>query len=112
MVTTDIIYHNVGRSMNIVTKLLKSSLKLKPKILSLVECPLENVDRMEIKGFTGYPSTEGEKYGCAPYVKNEYVNMFVIDCITPHFVTLHAVGTEITIGYQQPRVKTCDPQNE
>jgi len=38
--------------MNVVTELLKSSVKLKPKIISLAECPLENGDWMEIKGYT------------------------------------------------------------
>jgi len=44
MATTDIIFHNFGWSMNMVTELLKSSLKLKPKIIPLAECPLENED--------------------------------------------------------------------
>ena len=74
--------------MNVVTELLKSFLKLKLKIISFAECPLENGDWMEIKGFTCYTSTEAEKYGCATYVKNEYVNMFLIDLITSYFVTL------------------------
>jgi len=91
--------------MNVVTELLKSSLKLKPKIISLAECPLENGDCMKIKGFTCYASTRAEKYGCATYVKNEYVKMFVIDCITLHFVTLHTAGIEITIRYSRPRAK-------
>jgi len=100
--------------MNVVTDLLKSSMKLKPKIISLAECPLENGDWMEIKGFTCYASTIAEKYRCATlaYVKNEFVNMFVIDPITPDFVTLHTAGTEITIGYERPRAKTWDPQDK
>jgi len=52
MATTDIIYYNISGSMNVLTELLMSSLKLKPKIISLAECPLENPDRMEIKEFT------------------------------------------------------------
>jgi len=98
--------------MNVVTELLKSSLKLKPKIISLAKCPLENSDRMEIKEFTCYTSTEAEKYGCAIYVNNEYVNMFVIDSITFDFVTLNTAGTEMTIGYKKPTAKTWDGQNK
>ena len=44
MATTDILYHNVGGSMNVVTELVESSLKLKPKIIAIPECPLENGD--------------------------------------------------------------------
>jgi len=98
--------------MNVVTALLKSSLKPKPKIISLAECLLENGDWMEIKRFTCYASTKAEKYGCATYLKNEYVNMFVIHRITPHCVTLHTAGIEITIGYERLRAKNWDPQDE
>jgi len=49
--------------MKVVTELLESSLKLKPKIISLAKYRLENGDWMEIKGFTCYASREAEKYG-------------------------------------------------
>jgi len=98
--------------MNVVTELLKSSLKLKPKIISLAECPLENGDWMEIKGYTCYANTTAEKLGCATYIKNEYVNMFVMERVTTAYVTLHTYGTEITIGYQRPTSKTWDPNND
>ena len=99
--------------MKVVTELLKSFLKPKPKIIALGKCILENGDWMEIKlkGFTYYASTEAEKYCCATYVKHEYVNMFIIDRLSPHYVTLHTAGTEITIGTQRQRAKTWDPEN-
>jgi len=97
--------------MNVVTELLKSSLKLKPKIILLAECPLENEDWMEIKGYTCYANTTAEKLGCATYIKNEYVNMFVMERVSTSYVTLHTYGTEITIGYQRPTLKTWDPNN-
>jgi len=112
MASTDIIFHNIGGWMNVVTELLKSSLKLKPNIISLAKCPLENLDSMEIKGFTCYATTKAQTYGCATYVKNEHVNMFVIDHLTPHFLTLHTAGTEITLCYQRLRAKTWDPRHE
>jgi len=98
--------------MNVVTELLKSSLKHKPKIISLAECPLENGDWMEIKGYRCYANTTAKKLGCATYVKNEYVNMFVMERISTSYVTLHTFGTEITIGYQRPTSKTWDPDND
>jgi len=112
MATTDIIYHNVGRSMNVVTELLESSLKLKPKINSLAECALENGDWMEMKGYTCYANTTAQKLGCATYIKNQYVNMFVMERLSTSYVTLHTLGTVITIGYQRPTSKTWDPDND
>jgi hypothetical protein len=111
MATTDIIYHNVGGSMNVVTELLKSSLKLKPKIISLAECPLENGDWMEINGYTCYADTMAQKYGCAVYIKNEYVNMFSVESITGSYIRLWTAGTEITFGYQRPHQRTLDPDD-
>jgi len=95
----------------VITKSLKSSLKLKPKIIGLAECPLENQDWMETKGYTYYANTTAEKLGCATYIKNEYVNMFVMERVSTSYVTLHTYGTEITIGYQRPTSKTRDPNN-
>ena len=112
MATTDISYHNVGGWMNMVTELLKSSRKLKPKIISLAECPLENGDWMEIKGDTCYANTTAKKLGCATYMKNEYVNMFEMEPVSTSYITLHTFGTEITIGYQRPASKTWDPDTD
>src|SRR6267154_776523 len=112
MATTDIIYHNVGGSMNVVTELLKSSLKLKPKIIVLAECPLENQDWIHLKGHTCYANVEAEKYGCAVYIKDEYVNMIVVEHITTAFITLWTSGIELTFGYQRPHAKTFDPNDQ
>jgi len=98
--------------MNVVTELLKSSLKLKPKIIALAECPLENEDWMDMKGFTCYADTKAAKYGCAVYIRNEYVSMFVVGRITTQYVTLWSVGTEITFGYQRPNRHDWDTENE
>jgi len=98
--------------MNVVTELLKSSLKLKPKNIALAECPLESEDWMDMKGFTCYADTKATKYGCAVYIRNEYVNMFVVGRITTQYITLWSAGTEITFGYQRPRNHDWDTKNE
>jgi len=98
--------------MNVVTELLSSSLKLKPNIIALGECPLENGDWIHIEGYTCYASTEAAKYGCAVYIANEYVHMFVVERITSQFTTLWTEGTEITMGYQRPKTKSFDPDNK
>jgi len=98
--------------MNVVTELLKSSLKLKPKIIALAECPLENEDWMDMKGFTCYADTKAVKYGCAVYIRNEYVSMFVVGRITSQYITLWSAGTEITFGYQRPNRHDWDTKNE
>jgi len=98
--------------MNVVTELLKSSLKLKPKIIALAECPLENEDWRDMKGFTCYADTKAAKYGCALYIRNEYVSMFVVGRITTQYVTLWSAGTEITFGYQRPNRHDWDTENE
>jgi len=98
--------------MNVVTELLKSSLKLKPKIISLAECPLENGDWMNLKGFTCYANTKAERWGCAVYVKDEYVNMFAVGRVSTQFISLWTAGTEITFGYQRPSEESWDPNNE
>jgi len=95
----------------VVTELLKSSLKLKPKVISLAECPLQNGHWMEIRGFPCYANTMAEKLGCATYIKNEYVNMFIMERISTSYITLHTYGTEITIGYQRLTSKTWDPDD-
>jgi len=74
--------------MNVVTELLSSSLKLRPKVIVLGECPLENGDWIHIEGYTCYANTEATKYGCAVYIANEYVHMFVVERITSQFTTL------------------------
>jgi len=74
--------------MNVVTELLKSSLKLKPKIISLAECPLENGDWMNLQGFTCYANTKAERWGCAVYVKDEFVNMFAVGRVSTQFISL------------------------
>jgi len=53
-----------------------------------------------------------EKLGCTTYIKNEYVNMFVMERISTSYITLHTYGTEITIGYQRPTSKTWDTDND
>jgi len=98
--------------MNVVTELLKSSLKLKPKIIAIAECSLENEDWMNMKGFTCYADTKAAKCGCAVYVRNEYVNMFVVGRITTQYITLWSAGTEITFGYQRPNRHDWDTKNE
>jgi len=102
MVTFDIIYHNVGESMNVVTELLRATMKLKPKIYALGEFPLENEDWICIDGFTCYASTKAKRYGCAVYIRNEYVNMFVVDRITESYITVCAEGEQICFAYQRP----------
>jgi len=97
--------------MNVVTELVESSLKLKPKIIAIAECPLENGDWIHFEGFTCYAETQATKYGCAVYIKNEYVHMFVVERITPQYVTLWTAGTEITFAYQRPQAKDFDPDN-
>jgi len=57
--------------MNVVTELAEYSLKLKPKIIAIAECSLENGDCIHFKGFTCYAETQATKYGCAVYIKNE-----------------------------------------
>jgi len=98
--------------MNVVTELLKSSLKLKPKIISLAECPLENGDWMNLRGFTCYANTKAERWGCAVYVRDEFVNMFAVGRVSTQFVSLWTAGTEITFGYQRPSKGNWDPDNE
>ena len=98
--------------MNVVTELLSSSLRLRPKVIVLGECPLENGDWIHIEGYTCYANTEATKYGCAVYIANEYVHMFVVERITSQFTTLWTEGTEITMGYQRPKTKSFDPNNE
>ena len=98
--------------MNVVTELTESSLKLKPKIIAIAECPLENGDWIHFEGFTCYAETQATKYGCAVYIKNEYVHMFVVERITPQYITLWTAGTEITFAYQRPQAKDFDPNNE
>ena len=98
--------------MNVVTELLKSSLKLKPTIISLAECPLENEDWMNLKGFTCYANTKAERWGCAVYVKDEFVNMFAVGRVSTQFISLWTAGTEITFGYQRPSNESWDPNNE
>jgi len=112
MATTDIIFHNIGRSMNVVTELLKSSLKLKPKMISLAEYPLENGDWMNLKGFTCYANTKAERWGCAVYVRDEYVKMFAVGQVSTQHISLWTVDTEITFGYQRPSNESWDPNNE
>ena len=68
MVTTDITFHNIGGSINVVTELLKCSLKFKPKIIDLAECLLENDEWINIKGFTCYADTKASKYGSTVYI--------------------------------------------
>jgi len=65
-----------------------------------------------MKGFTWYADTKATKYGCAVYIRNEYVNMFVVRRITTQFITLWSAGTEITFGYQRPRSHNWDTKNE
>jgi len=65
--------------MNFVTELAESSMKLKRKIIAIAECPLENGDGIHFAGFTCYAETQATKYGCAVYIKNEYVHMFVVE---------------------------------
>jgi len=68
--------------MNVVTELLESSLKLKPKMIGIPKCRLENGDWIHFEGFTCYRKTQVTKYGCAVYIKSEYVQMFVVESIT------------------------------
>jgi len=98
--------------MNVVTELLKSSLKLKPKIIALAECPLENDKCMKVKGFTRYAETTATKYGCTVYIQDYYINMFAIGRITIQYITLWTAGTELTMGYQRPNKHNWDSQNE
>jgi len=98
--------------MNVVTELLKSTLKLKPKIISLAECLLENRDWINLKGFAYYANTKAERWGCAVYVKDEYVNMFAVGRVSTQYVSLWTEGTEITFGYQRPSKESWDPNNE
>jgi len=98
--------------MNVVIELLKFSLKLKLKIIARAECPLENGNWMEIKGYPCYTNTMVKNLGCATYIKNEYVNMFVMERISASYVTLHTFGTAITIGYQRHTSKTWDQDND
>jgi len=98
--------------MNIVTELAESSLKLKPKIIAIEECPLENNNWIHFEGFTCYAETQATKYGCAVYIKNEYVHMLVVERITPQYITLWTAGTEITFAYQRPQAKDFDPDND
>ena len=98
--------------MNVVTELVQAILKLKPKIIAIAECPLENGDWIHFEGFTCYAETHATKYGCAVYIKNEYVHMFVVERITPQYITLWIAGTEITFPYQRPQAKDFDPNNE
>jgi len=112
MVPTDIIFHNVSGSMNVVTELLKSSLKLKPKIISLTECAFENRDWMNFKGFTCYANPTAERCGCAIYIQNEYVNMFAVSLVSTQYVWLWTAGTEITFGYQRSSTESWDSKND
>ena len=111
MATTDIVYHNVGGSMNVVTELLRLTAQLKPKIIAIAECPLENNHWLHLEGFTCYAETEATKYGCAVYIRNELVHMFVVERITPQYITLWTAGTEITFAYQRPKANNFD-QND
>ena len=108
MSKVDILYHNAGRSMNVVTELLKISQKIKPKIIAIAEAPLENGNWMHIDGHTCYASTKANKYGCAVYIKNEYCNSFAVSKLEENYVTLWSAGTEITFSYQRPHHKTFD----
>jgi len=92
--------------MNMVTELLKSSLKVKPKIISPVECPLENGDWMNLMGYTCYVNTKAERLECAVYVKDECVNMFGVGRVSTQFITLWTAGTKITYVYQRPSVES------
>ena len=111
MATSDIIYHNVGGSMNVVTELLKLTIQHNPKIIAIAECPLENNDWLHIDSFTCYAETEATKYGCAVYIRNELVHMFVVERITSQYITLWTTGMEITFAYQRPKTNTFDPDN-
>ena len=111
MATSDIIYHNVGGSMNVVTELLKLTVQHKPKIIAIAECPFENNDWLHSDGFTCYAETEATKYGCAVYIKNELVHMFVVQRITSQYITLWTTGMAITFAYQRPKTNTFDPNN-
>jgi len=74
--------------MNIVTELLRVTMKLKLKMYALGEYPLENEDCICIDGFTCYTSTKAKRYGCAVYIRNEDVNIFAVDRITESFITV------------------------
>ena len=97
--------------MNVVTELLKLTIQHKPKIIAIAECPLENNDWLHIDGFTCYAETEATKYGCAVYIRNELVHMFVVERITSQYITLWTTGMEITFAYQRPKTNTFDPDN-
>lgn len=97
--------------MNVVTKLLRLTALLKPKIIAIAECPLENNNWLHLEGFTCYAETEVTKYGCAVYIRNELVHMFVVERITPQYITLWTAGTEITFAYQRPKANNFD-QND
>lgn len=71
MATTDIIYDNVGGSMNNMTELLRATAKLRPKIYAIGECPLENEDWMHLEEFTCYANTIANRWGCAVYIRNK-----------------------------------------
>ena len=98
--------------MNVVTELLELTKKLKPRIIAIAECPLENGDWLHLEGFTCYAETSPRKYGCAVYIKNEYVHMYVVERITSQYITLWTAGTEITFAYQRPQAKNFDQDNE
>jgi len=98
--------------MNVVTELLMSFLKLKPKIKALAECSLENEAWMDMKGFTCDADTKVVKYGCVVYIRNKYVSMFVVGRIDIQYITLWRAGTEITFGYQRPNRHDWDTKNE
>ena len=98
--------------MNVVTELLELTKKLKPRIIAIAECPLENGDWLHLEGFTCYAETTPRKYGCAVYIKNEYVHMYVVERITSQYITLWTAGTEVTFAYQRPQAKNFDQDNK
>jgi len=98
--------------MNVVTELIESSLKLKPKKIAIAECPLENGDWIQFESFICYAETQAPKYGCAVYIKNEYVHMFVVERITLQYITLWTAGTQLTLAYQRPQANGFDPDKE
>jgi len=49
---------------------------------------------------------------CAVYIKDEYINMFVVGRVSTQYVSLWTAGTEITFGYQRPSKDSWDPDNE
>jgi len=92
--------------MNVVTELLRAIKRLRPKVYALGECPLENKDWIYIDGNTFYASTKAKRYGCAVYIRNEYVNMLAVDQIMDSYITVWTEGEELCFAYQKPDQRT------